>query len=136
GQDSIYQRQLIDLNNKRLNGGTSISYLEPLGEFSNLELEYRYDFSNYDNDRIVDSVAENGTLIFKPELSNIYDYTFNTSNINVNYRYRTETLNYSIGASAQPSQLKGNTEINGETITFKRRATHFAPIARFEYRFS
>src|SRR5690606_22589421 len=50
--------------------------------------------------------------------------------------YRTETLNYSIGASAQPSLLKGSTEINGQDITFKRKATHFAPIARFEYRFS
>jgi len=136
GQDSIYQRQLIDLNNKRLNGGTSLSYLEPLGTNSNLELEYRYDFSNYKNDRIVDSVGLDGSSVYKPELSNIYDYTFSTSNINVNYRYRTETLNYAIGASVQPSLLKGNTEVNGETITFKRKATNFAPIARFEYRFS
>lgn len=136
GRDSVYQRQLIDLNNKRLNGGTSISYLEPLGEYSNLELEYRYDFSNYDNDRLANSLLPDETLIPNPELSNIYDYTFSTSNINVNYRYRTETINYSIGASAQPSLLKGTTEINGQDITFKRKATHFAPIARFEYRFS
>src|SRR5690606_15983012 len=136
GRDSVYQRQLIDLNNKRLNGGTSISYLEPLGEYSNLELEYRYDFSNYDNDRLANSLLPDETLIPNPELSNIYDYTFSTTNINVNYRYRTETINYSIGASAQPSLLKGTTEINGQDITFKRKATHFAPIARFEYRFS
>ena len=136
GRDSVYQRQLIDLNNKRLNGGTSISYLEPLGDYSNLEFEYRYDFSNYDNDRLANSTLPDGSLIPNPELSNIYDYSFSTNNINVNYRYRTETLNYSIGASAQPSLLKGSTEINGQDITFKRKATHFAPIARFEYRFS
>jgi len=135
-EDSVYQRQLIDLRNKRINGGTSISYLEPLGEFSNLELEYRYDFSNYDNDRLANSVDPDGNTSFNPELSNIYDYTFRTSNINLNYRFRNEKLNYSIGASAQPSTLKGNTEMNGETITFQRKSTNFAPIARFEYRFS
>lgn len=134
--EAEFRRQLIDLRNKGVNGGTSISYLEPLGEFSNLELEYRYDFSNYDNNRLVDSVDLDGNRTFVPRLSNIYDYSFGTSNINLNYRFRNEKLNYSIGASAQPSTLKGNTEINGETITFQRKATHFAPIARFEYRFS
>lgn len=135
-QDSVYQRQLIDLQNKRLNGGTSISYIESLGQNSNIEVEYRYDFSNYDNDRIANTVNTDGTTEHNPELSNIYDYKFSTSNINVNYRYRTEKLNYSIGASAQPSLLKGNTIIEGEPLSFSRKSTNFAPIARFEYRFS
>jgi len=133
--DSI-QQQLIDLNNKRFNGGTSISYLEPLGEHSNLELEYRFDFSNYDNDRIANGVDGDGNTEFNSNLSNIYDYTFRTSNINLNYRYRTDKLNYTIGASAQPSTLKGSTEIDGEPLSFQRKSTHFAPIGRFEYRFS
>lgn len=135
-QDSIYQRQLIDLQNKRLNGGTSISYIEPLGENSNIELEYRYDFSNYDNDRIANTMNPDGETEYNPELSNIYDYKFITNNINLNYRFRTDKLNYSIGASVQPSSLKGNTVINNESLSFSRNSTHFAPIARFEYRFS
>src|SRR5690606_18303338 len=117
-------------------GGTSISYLEPLGEHSNLELEYRFDFSNYDNKRIANSVDGDGNTEFNSDLSNIYDYTFRTSNINLNYRYRTDKVNYTIGASAQPSTLKGSTEIDGEPLSFQRKSTHFAPIARFEYRFS
>lgn len=135
-QDSIYQRQLIDLQNKRLNGGTSISYIEPLGENSNIELEYRYDFSNYDNDRIANTMNTDGTTVYNPELSNIYEYKFATNNLNLNYRYRTDKLNYSIGASVQPSTLKGNTIIDDEPLSFSRKSTNFAPIARFEYRFS
>ena len=132
-----YQRQLIDLNNKRFNGGASVSYIEPLGKNSNLEAEYTYDFSNYDNDRIANSVDEDGNISYNPALSNIYEYSFIRSNINLNYRYRTSKVNYTIGASAQPSALKGNTtDIDGTAINFERKATNFAPIARFEYVFS
>lgn len=132
-----YQRQLIDLTNKRLNGGASISYIEPLGKNSNLEAEYTYDFSNYDNNRIANSVDVDGNITYNPALSNIYDYSFIKSNINLNYRYRTTKVNYTIGASAQPSTLKGNTvDVDGTAINFQRKATNFAPIARFEYVFS
>lgn len=132
-----YQRQLIDLTNKRLNGGASISYIEPLGENSNLEAEYTYDFSNYDNNRIANSVGTDGDITYNPLLSNIYDYSFIKTNINLNYRYRTSKVNYTIGASAQPSTLRGNTtDTDGTEINFERKATNFAPVARFEYIFS
>lgn len=136
-QANEYQRQLIDLNNKRLNGGASLSYLEPLGKNSNMEFEYTYDFSNYDNNRIANSVDQDGNISYNPALSNIYDYSFIKSSINLNYRYRTSKVNYTIGASAQPSTLKGNTvDIDNTAINFQRKATNFAPIARFEYVFS
>src|SRR5690606_15362544 len=86
--DSAYRHQVIDLNNKRWNGGASISYTEPIGEFSRLELEYDYDFAKYDNKRAVDSLLRDGTSIPNLEQSNTYDYTFTTHEISLSYRYR------------------------------------------------
>lgn len=134
--DSAYRHQVIDLNNKRWNGGASISYTEPIGEFSRLELEYDYDFAKYDNKRAVDSLLRDGTSIPNLEQSNTYDYTFTTHEISLSYRYRTETINYSIGASAEPTLLDASTVINGQPVNIRRKGLNFAPLARFEYRFS
>lgn len=134
--DSTYRHQIIDLNNKRWNGGVSLSYTEPLGEFSRVELRYNYDFANYDNKRQVDSLLEDGTSLPNIAQSNIYDYSFITHEVSLSYRYRTETINYSIGASAEPNILKANTIINGQPVDIQRKGINFAPLARFEYKFS
>jgi len=134
--DSLYQRQLIDLDNKRLNGGASISYTEPLNERAKLEFSYNFNFANYDNDRVARDVNEDGGSTINQANSNVYNYSFNTNRFSLTYRYQTGKLNYYLGASAQPSLLKGNTQLDGEPITFQRKAINFAPVARFEYKFS
>lgn len=135
GKDN-FQRQLIDLNNKRLNGGVSLSYTEPLSKQAGLEFSYDYNFSNYDNSRIVLNADPDGVTTPSIENSNEYDYTFNTNRFTLTYRYRNEKLNYSLGASAEPSVLKGNSITGGQSTTIKRDAVNFAPVARFEYKFS
>jgi hypothetical protein len=134
--DSLYQRQLIDLNNKRLNGGFSISYTEPLSDKSGLEFNYNYNFANYDNSRIAFDSQIDGTTTPNLDNSNVYDYTFNTNRFSLTYRYRGEKMNYSLGASAQPSLLKGTIETGGNNMVIKRNAVNYAPVARFEYKFS
>ncbi len=134
--DSLYQRQLIDLNNKRLNGGLSFSYTEPFTDKSGLEFGYDYNFANYDNSRKAFDSAIDGTTTPNLDNTNVYDYTFNTNRFTLTYRYRSEKLIYSLGASAQPSLLKGNTAIAGENGTISRSRVNYAPVARFEYKFS
>ena len=135
GKDN-FQRQLIDLNNKRLNGGASLSYTEPLSKQAGLEFSYDYNFSNYDNSRIALNADPDGITSPSVENSNEYDYTFNTNRFTLTYRYRNEKLNYSLGASAEPTVLKGNSMTGGQSTTIKRDAVNFAPVARFEYKFS
>jgi len=134
--DSAYLRQLIDLESKGLNGGASLSYIEPLSEKGNLELSYDFNFANYDNDRFVDSVDRAGNSVPAPSLSNQYDYTFNTHRLGVTYRYRTDKINYSLGATILPSHLSGNTNIGGEYVSITRNKMYFVPVARFEYKAS
>src|SRR5690606_19178410 len=106
--DSIYIRQLIDLENKGLNGGASVSYIEPLTDKTNLEFSYDYNFSNYDNDRRVQNVDEFGNQAYDPLSSNQYDYTFATHRAGVTYRYRTDKIIYQLGATVLPTRLSGN----------------------------
>lgn len=134
--DSLYQRQLIDLNNKRLNGGVSFSYTEPFTDKSGLEFSYDYNFAKYDNSRTAFDSEIDGTTTPNLDNSNVYDYTFNTNRFSLTYRYRGEKLIYSLGASAQPSLLKGNTLIGEDNLTISRSAVNYAPVARFEYKFS
>jgi len=134
--DSIYQRQLVDLNNKGLNGGASVSYIEPLTDRANLEFSYDYNFANYDNDRQANSMDILGNSIPNPSLSNQYDYTFATHRAGVTYRYRTDKIVYQLGATVLPTRLRGNTNLGGEDFSFSRNGFYFVPVARFEYKAS
>ncbi|SEL96763.1 CarboxypepD_reg-like domain-containing protein [bacterium A37T11] len=135
--DSAYQRQLVDLRNKGLNGGTTLSYTEPVGKFSTMELTYDYNFANYKNNRDGYSAYATGDqLAYNDSLSNDYKYSFITNRVGLTYRFRNNNYNYSIGAAVQPNVLKGNTVIDGEKQSFHRSGFNFMPIARFEYKFS
>ncbi|GAA4803544.1 TonB-dependent receptor [Olivibacter ginsenosidimutans] len=134
--DSTYLRQLIDLDNKGVNGGTSVSYIEPLTDKSNLEFSYDFNFANYDNDRLTYNVDQLGNQSYDPLSSNQYDYTFTTHKAGVTYRYRTDKIVYQLGATVLPTRLSGNTVLSGESLSFSRNGFYFVPVARFEYKAS
>ncbi|MFC6103449.1 TonB-dependent receptor [Olivibacter domesticus] len=134
--DSIYQKQLVDLNNKGFNGGSSISYIEPLTEKSNLEFSYDFNFANYDNDRQANSLDILGNSIPNPSLSNQYDYSFITHKAGLTYRYRTDKIVYQLGGTVLPTRLKGHTNLGGQDLSFGRSGFYFIPVARFEYKVS
>lgn len=133
--DSVYQQHLVDLQNKNMNGGVTMSYIEPLGQHSNLELSYEFNFADYDNYRKANAFNASGGLIDNPEFNNerTYDYVFSTHRTGLTYRYRRDKLNYSIGAAVQPNVLRGNADIDGRRTDIHRNGFNIMPIARFEY---
>lgn len=134
-----YIRTLADLRNKNLSGGASLSYTEPLGEFSNLEFTYDYNFRDYDNRRYDNALDFQGQPIIDDEIfigNRIFDYSFATHRAGANYRYRSDKIVYSFGASVEPNYLKGEATIQDEVIPVSRKGLNFAPIASFEYKFS
>ncbi|MFC0317270.1 outer membrane beta-barrel protein [Olivibacter oleidegradans] len=133
---AIYQRQLVDLNNNGFNGGTSVSYIEPLTDKSNLEFSYDFNFATYDNDRQANSMDVEGNSIPNPSLSNFYAYTFSTHRAGVTYRYRTDKFVYQLGATVLPTRLTGHTTLAGQDLSFGRNGFYFVPVARFEYKAS
>lgn len=134
-----YIRTIADLKNMSLNGGASVSYTEPLSQYGSLEIQYDYNFRNYDNRRVDNALDANGQQIINDDIyigNRIFDYSFITHRGNLNYRYRSEKIIYSIGASVQPTQLKGDATIDNQVVNVNRTGLNFAPIARFEYKFS
>lgn len=134
-----YIRTLADLKNMSLNGGASVSYTEPLSQFGSLEIQYDFNFRNYDNRRSDDARDASGQPIINDDIyigNRVFDYSFITHRGNLNYRYRSEKIIYSIGASVQPTLLKGDATIDNQVVQVNRTGLNFAPIARFEYKFS
>lgn len=136
--DSVYQQHLVDLQNKNLNGGATMSYIEPLGPYSTLELSYDFNFASYDNSRRANAYDLGGVIIDNPEYNNNrnYDYTFYTHRGSLTYRYRNDKWNYSLGVAAQPNLLRGGANIDGQVIDIDRNGFNWMPVARLEYQLS
>ncbi|MFC3200168.1 outer membrane beta-barrel protein [Parapedobacter deserti] len=136
--DSVYQQHLVNLENKNLNGGATLSYIEPLGQYSNLEVSYDFNFASYDNNRQANAFNIDGTLIDNSGYNNSqhYDYTFSTHRGTLTYRYRKDKWNYSLGVAAQPNMLRGGADIDGTAIAINRSGFNWMPVARLEYEMS
>lgn len=134
----IYERTLRDVENKSWNAGTSVSYLEPLGAKSKLEVTYDYNTNDYDNHNSQKAEDEGGN----PLLSNVlnysydYDYAFTTHKVGASFLYENDKIKYSLGGAVQPSVLKGNAFSATESAVIDRSNFNIIPIARFEYKFS
>lgn len=101
--DSL-QRQFLKNENEGFNAGSRISYSEPLGKRSRLEVGYAFGYSHYINDR----EAFRADLLRKIDtLSNRYAYSFTTHTINLSFRQSGGRHSYTLGISIQPTQLSG-----------------------------
>ncbi len=128
--------QMINTYSRTDSYGTSISYLEPLGKLSYLELNYAFNRAITTNNKETDTLFDPASLAFRSDsaLSNLYNYTFTTNKIGLNYRFIEKKYNYTLGLGVQPAVLDGNsptTGVNTHVSTF-----NVIPTARFIYNFS
>jgi len=95
--------------------GTNLSYLEPLGSRSYLELNYAFNRSITTNDKQTDTLYDPISFSFRSDsaLSNKYNYTFTTNKVGLNYRFIEKKYNYTLGIGVQPSVLDGNSPTTG-----------------------
>jgi len=133
-QDSIVTPlyQLINTNTSTYSYNIHASYMEPVGKTTYLEANYTYSYSNTDNDRYnyrVDPVT--GLQTYVDSLSTLYNYQFEYQRFGFDLRGIKPKYNYTIGLSAQPSTLTGESgDFNKTTNTF-----NWVPTARFVYNF-
>jgi len=133
-QDSIvnplYQQINTNSNTSRFNA--RFSYIEPVGKSTYLEASYAYTYSNTDNDKYnyrIDPVT--GAQTYVDSLSTLYNYQFVTNRIGLNFRGVKAKYNYTVGLSAQPSTLTGEShDFRTTTNTF-----NWVPTARLVYNF-
>jgi uncharacterized membrane protein YgcG len=133
-QDSIvnplYQQINTNSNSNRFN--VHLSYLEPLGKTTYLEANYSYSYTNTDNNRYNYRIdPQTGVQTYVDSLSTLYNYQFITNRFGVNLRGVKAKYNYTVGISAQPATLTGEShDFHTSTNTF-----NFVPTARFVYNF-
>jgi hypothetical protein len=136
GDTEVYRRQHLDIINRSLNSGATLTYNEPLTRTSNLEFSYNLNYTKYKNERETFDLDRQGNDVRNETLSNNYDYSFTTNRLGVNYRVNQKKYNYSVGASVQPSVLDGNSVIANNFTTYRNTGFNFVPTARFSYNFS
>src|SRR5690606_23516484 len=139
----IYEQTIREAQNKSWNAGTSVSYTEPLGENSRMELTYDFNINDYDNfdrqngfDRDGNPIANGAVNAAVLNYSYDYDYASTSHRVRANYAYDNDKIKYSIGAAVQPTVLSGNAYNASESAVIDRKNFNIIPIARFEYKFS
>lgn len=116
----------------------SSTYVEPLGTYSQFEVNAQVRTSNYDNSALTDSIAPSGQVIPLTYRDNVYNYTFTESRFTVNYRFNGIKYNISLGTTLVPSHLAGtklNTNV-GQNVTTGRSDFRVIPVFRFAYSWS
>jgi hypothetical protein len=136
GQPTAPIDQQINTSSRTTTYGTTLSYLEPVGRLSYLELNYAYNHSYTASDKETDTLVNGTTTDFNNYslLSNNYNYTFVTNRIGLNYRFVDKKYNYTLGVAMQPATL------DGQSLTTNAPPTHVTtfnviPTAHFVYNF-
>jgi hypothetical protein len=126
----LYQQ--INTNSSTSSFNIHASYLEPIGKTTYLETNYTYSYSNTDNNKYnnrIDPVT--GLQTFVDSLSTRYNSQFIYNRFGLNLRGIKPKYNYTVGLSAQPSTLEGESgNFHLNTNTF-----NLVPTARFVYNF-
>ncbi|HWD90274.1 MAG TPA: TonB-dependent receptor [Mucilaginibacter sp.] len=133
--------QLINTRSRTNTIGTNVSYIEPLGKTTYLELSYAFSHAATVNTKNTD-VSEYDTLshapLFPPafddSLSTNYNYTFTTDRIGLNFREVKKNYNFTLGIAALPSYLDGHSLLTG--VTTHESNFNVIPTARYVYNFS
>ncbi|WP_184550211.1 outer membrane beta-barrel protein [Mucilaginibacter sp. FT3.2] len=128
------ENQLINTYSRTNSYGTNVSYLNPLGKRSYLELNYAFNHSITINTKETDTLSNANTYNKYDLLSNQYNYTFTTNKVGLNYRFIEKKYNYTLGLGVQPSVLDGSSPVTD--VTTHKTAFNIIPTARFIYNFS
>lgn len=134
GASNVPLNQQINTDNRTTSYGGNLSYLEPIGRISYLELNYNYNHSYTSNNKETDTLNNSGVYDYYAHLSNNYNYTFTTNRVGLNFRVIDSKYNYTLGVGVQPSTLDGYSITND--ISTHRNQVNVVPAARFIYNFS
>jgi len=134
GLDVINQRQVFGGDNMRW--GSKLSYTEPLGKKTYLELNYQYQNNKNESDKDffdIDSTS-NEDGILNPVLSTYYtrDYDFHKGGVTLRLNSNKSSLN--LGLQYQDAELTGFVNRNDSII--RRDFGVFLPSVRWRYEFA
>ncbi|MGB4399745.1 MAG: TonB-dependent receptor [Daejeonella sp.] len=132
-KDSLNFR-LNSTANRTQSAGSRLVYNEPISEKGRIQFNYDVNYNKYDNSRISSLANGAGILVPIDSLSNVFDYSFVSQRIGANYNYQDKNSELSLGLTANPTHLSGNSASLNTSIN--RTNFFIAPIARYQYRFA
>ncbi|WP_257656827.1 TonB-dependent receptor [Parapedobacter lycopersici] len=131
--DSLDHR-INKLDNMTLLTAVRFIYSEPLSQASRLQFSYNMNYNHYDNSRVTNRANPAGDLERIDSLSNAFNYSFASHQFGVNYAYKASADELSLGVTANPAQLSGNSA--DPEITISRANFFLAPIFRYTHTYS
>nr|WP_067053368.1 outer membrane beta-barrel protein [Mucilaginibacter sp. L294] len=136
GAPTAPENQVIYTDSRTNTYGVNVSYQEPLGKVSFLELNYAFNHNFTSSDKETDTLyTTTPDLYHKYDLlSNNYNYTFTTNRFGLNYRIVEKKYNLTLGIGGQPSKLDGINLMNNVSTSVS--TFNIIPAASFNYNFS
>lgn len=128
--DSV-QRTLLRNANESLSVSGRLSFIEPVGNGSRIELGYTYDYSEFLNDRETTRADQRKRI---DSLSDKYEYSFMTNMVSLSFRHNGQKHSYAVGLSVQPTELLG--ESISRKIYVSRNGLNVVPELNYTYTFS
>jgi hypothetical protein len=138
-KDSLVKR-LVETENRTNNVSADFRYSEPLRTSldsavkKNIDFAYFFSFNKNRNSlytRVNNSIGNNTVV---DSLSSLYSSSFILHRFALSYRYQSKRLNYSLGITAQPSQLTGQYE--GNEMRIDHVELNVSPIVNLNYTLS
>ncbi|HVW94473.1 MAG TPA: outer membrane beta-barrel protein [Mucilaginibacter sp.] len=136
GAPTAPANQVINVNSHTTSYGVNLSYREPMGKRSFLELNYGFNRSNTDNNKETDTLYDAANFTFRNDtaLSTRYNYNFTTNKVGLNFLFIEKKYNYTLGLGVQPAVLDGYSPLTG--LSTHVSTVNYIPSARFVYNFS
>lgn len=138
-KDSLVNR-FVETENRTNNASADLRYSEPLKASADSAMKSFMDFAyffSYNKTRNslytrVNNGIGNNALV--DSLSTIYSSSFLLHRIALNYRYQSKRANFSLGLTAQPSQLTG--QYAGNDLKVNHLEINVSPIVNMTYNLS
>lgn len=132
---------IIDQETHTYNDGSSVAanlvYTEPVGEKSQLMLEYRIAYDESNSGKQVYDLRDEGVenALIDSTLSNTFENTYTTNRAGVGYSWRGEKARVRVGVNYQAAQLAG-TQLFPFHEETNKTFDNFLPSVMYTYAFS
>ena len=114
----------------------TFSFTEPIGKNQILEFNYNYNsnINNSGTQTFAFNKANGQYDLVVPNLTNVFENTFNSNRVTLNYRLQNAKYNFSIGSGVQVGDLVSKNISRDSSIT--QNFVNFFPTMNFRYDFS
>jgi hypothetical protein len=134
--DTVRDDQYADALTDNLSINTNLSYTEPIGKHTQLQLSLSNNIRKSNNSTEIFEVGDESEILGRLDsLSNVYDNNYITNSGGLSYLFKKNKLNLSAGVNYQRADLKG-TQTFPQKVDVSKRFENWLPNVMVNYKFS